>query len=539
MVASLHRRLTCAGLTLALASACGPSKTPTEAPLPIVDEFGRVPQLICPAGPGCATARGPLRVGAATRTITPVVEPFEDLDGNGRWDPTEPYEDLDEDGEYSAVWMAGFSLGRQARSVHDDLWARALVLEQGDLQVGMVVLDTVGWFHDDVLRVREAVQALGVPLDHLVVASTHDHEAPDSMGPWGATPLESGRDEDHLSKVVAWAAEAVAEAWSKREPVTMTYAQVDLPHLVHDSRLPEVKDALATGIRFEGGGGPVAVLAVWGNHPESLDDTNQALTSDYPHYLRSALEAANPGAVALFMPGNLGGLMNPLHIEGCPDEEGNATCDNGTYEKAEYIGRGVGEALATALDGSGAVQVDAPDLRARRRSVLLTFNNVLFLAGWSGGIIDRTVFGADGRRMPRSRAEQFSVEEVEQGALRIQSEVGSVGIGPLELVTVPGELYPELWLTGPDGESLITHPEGADYPDAEAEPALSTLVPDDRLPVVINQANDAIGYLIPRPQFDREEPRAYKPNGQYGEQNSIGPDTPRALAEGLQALFGL
>ena len=520
-----------------LASACGPSTPTPEAPLPIVDAQGRVPRLVCPSGPGCAHARGELLAGAAALTITPRVEPFEDLDGDRRWSPGEPFEDLNEDGEYTPVWMAGFGLGRPALSVHDDLWARAIVLEQGDLQLGLVVLDAVGWFHDDVVRVREAARALGVPLDHLVVASTHDHESPDSMGPWGASPLESGRDEAHLTWVVERAARAVADAWAARVPVTMTYAQVDLPHLVHDSRLPEVKDALATGIRFDGGGGPVAVLAVWGNHPESLDDTNQALSSDYPHYLRQALEEAYPGAVALFFAGNLGGLMNPLHVAGCPDADGNATCDNGTYEKAEYIGRGAGTSLVAALDGPRAVTVDAPELRARRQPLFLPIDNLLFMAAWSGKVIERSVYDADAERMPRSRAEQIPLEEAEQGALRLQTEVGSVGVGPLELVTVPGELYPELWLTGPAGESLVTHPEGGDYPGAPAETALSSLVPPGHLPVVINQANDSLGYLIPRAQFDRAPPYAYRPNGQYGEQNSIGPAAPQGLVDGLQSLF--
>lgn len=523
---------------LVFLAAC--SNAPTEPPPPqtppIVDEEGRVPAIVCPGGDGCQTATGALSVGAATRVVTPKVETFEDTNDNGRWDFGETFDDVSGDGAYTPTWMAGFSTGRAATEVHDDLWARAIVFEQGELQVGIVVLDFVGWFHDDALRIRTAVREKGIVLDHLLVSSTHSHEGPDTMGPWGPQPGTSGRVAEYEDWVVAQAADAIEEAWGQRKTASMTYVQTDFPHLVADSRLPEVKDSVATALRFDGEAGTLATLVVWGNHPESMDDES-VVTSDYPHYLRTDMEAAYPGAPSLFLAGNLGGLMNPLHITGCPDMDGNRGCDAGTFELTEYIGTGLARGLLEALQGPSAVKVEAPDLRARRKPIYVTPQNLLFFTGWTAGLFERSLFSPELKLVRRAQAEGVLWEDVQQGALLLETEVGSVGLGPIELVSVPGELYPELWMTGAQGESLITHPEGRDFPEAPAETPLSTLVPSPLIPVVVNQGNDSLGYIIPKPQFDQLDPRAYRDNGQYGEVNSVGPDIASVVAEGVRALY--
>ncbi len=132
----------------------------------VVDSRGRVPDLICPGARGCETADGALRVGAAALEITPTVEErfadggFDDVNNNGVWDP---------------VWIAGFDTGRAATGVHDDSWVRVLSLSQGDTRVALVAMDLIGFFHDDVIRIRQAASDLG--FDHIAIASTHQHMA--------------------------------------------------------------------------------------------------------------------------------------------------------------------------------------------------------------------------------------------------------------------------------------------------------------------------------------------------------------------------
>src|SRR5215467_14283258 len=115
-------------------------------------------------------ANEPLRVGVAAVPITPFGpnpdwdgtitesgvwgEKFKDLNRNGKWDPGEPFEDdpgnttLDpgSNGKYDGIYLAGFGHNRPATGKHDDLWARAIVLESGATRVAIVSLDLIGYY---------------------------------------------------------------------------------------------------------------------------------------------------------------------------------------------------------------------------------------------------------------------------------------------------------------------------------------------------------------------------------------------------------
>jgi hypothetical protein len=335
------------GLSLVLLVDLGcaderPNPVPVVEPPPILDEKGRVPDLACPGSPGCESSEGELRAGVATEPITPTVEPFEDLDGSGRWDEGEPFDDLDGDGVWDGVWIAGFSLGRAATGVHDDVWARALVLEKGDVRVGMVSLDLVGFFHDDVVAVRLAAKEAGLDLDHVVVSSTHTHEGPDTMGIWGPAIGETGYSPEYVQGVViAGAVKALTEADASLRPAKLRVAVGEAPDLVNDTRLPEVVDQAFTLVQFQdpATNDPFATAAFWGNHPEALGSDNTLLSSDFPHYLRDELEVRYPGAPAVFFNGSLGGLSTTIGVLACPDANGEETCPQGTWESSKAMPR--------------------------------------------------------------------------------------------------------------------------------------------------------------------------------------------------------
>src|SRR5262249_51192310 len=103
----------------------------------------------------------PLRVGFARMKITP------DLS-----DARHP------------VWLAGFSQHRVATGVHEDLWAIACVIDDGYSRLGIVGLDAIGFFQDDVVRVRRQLP-LELKIDYAIICSTHNHSTPDLMGLWG------------------------------------------------------------------------------------------------------------------------------------------------------------------------------------------------------------------------------------------------------------------------------------------------------------------------------------------------------------------
>jgi hypothetical protein len=481
------------------------------------DARGLATPLVCPGARGCENGDGDtLRVGAAARVITP---------------------DFDD----GPVYLAGFDIGRQATGVHDDIEVRAIVLERGDVRIGVVVADTVGLFHPEVMTLRNEAAARGLALDDIALIATHNHETKDTMGLWGPTAGESGYDVAYMAHVQAQAADALAEATAELEATRMVVATADAVDLVNDTREPYVLDGTVYGLEFiRADGSAVADVIVWGNHPETLGGDNTLVTSDYPHYVRSEVEARRPGTTALFLPGLLGGLTTSIGLNVCPDENGVDTCPQGTFTRAEKTGVAVAERIVAAFDAAiaaGRVQ-EAPALSSRRLPVMLTPRTLTLSLAFQVGLVSRPLFDATtGEPIDPADVPFLSINDFLDGTLQIDSEVAAIGIGEVELTLVPGELYSELWLEKSDGSPFIERPEGADFPDAAAEVPLLSVTRPATTRIVVNQANDATGYLIPLTQWDTESPRAY--GGQYGEQNSLGPTAAGEVVSGVHRLYDL
>ena len=104
-------------------------------------------------------------------------------------------------------------------------------------------------------------------------------------------------------------------------------------------------------------------------------------------------------------------------------------------------------------------------------------------------------------------------------------------IADASIACVPGEIYPEIVNGG------IEHPSGADF-DVEPveQPPLRELMPG-RVKFVFGLANDELGYLVPKSQWDEKPPYTYGAKGPpYGEINSCGPDTAGLIHGALRDL---
>ena len=94
---------------------------------------------------------------------------------------------------------------------------------------------------------------------------------------------------------------------------------------------------------------------------------------------------------------------------------------------------------------------------------------------------------------------------------------------------MPGEIYPEIVNGG------IERAPGGDFDiDPVEVPPLRELMPG-RVKFVFGLANDEIGYIIPKSEWDRKPPYLYgSKRGVYGEINSLGPDTARMIHAALR-----
>ena len=142
-------------------------------------------------------AAGDLRVGAGAVTITPPV----------------------------GTPMAGYYSERGAQGIHDDLHAKAIVLEQGGTTAGLVALDLIAAPRDLVDDARAAIERVcRVRGANVMISATHSHTGPvvDTNNRFGG---KSDLVKSYRAGLPAKIAEAVRLAESRLAPVTVFTAR--------------------------------------------------------------------------------------------------------------------------------------------------------------------------------------------------------------------------------------------------------------------------------------------------------------------------
>jgi hypothetical protein len=416
------------------------------------------------------------------------------------------------------VWMAGYGNNRKATGVHDSLWARAVVLREGASKVALVSVDLIGLQRPAVMKVRDRLPGYL----YILVASTHDHEGPDVIGLWGPSERESGVDTAYVEFVVGRIVAAVQAAEGTLRPARAAYGTAEAPELLLDSRLPLVKDSVLRAVQFTTlSGRPLGLLVQFSDHPESLGPDNTLVTADFPHYTIAALEARY-GVPVVYFSGAVGGLMtNPPEFQ-APD---GTVQKEGTFAFAQAYGEAIARIFERAL--AAATPLSLSPLEARAAPVFIPLANPGYRMGRAIGVLSRQAFAWIGRA--DSAGAPLPASQVE-GDIALESEVAYVRAGDLHIAGIPGELYPELVY----GQYQSPVEPNADFPDAATEPPVMASLPGKQV-LIIGLANDEVGYIIPKRQWDDVAPFAYgRTEQQYGEVNSVGPEVAPILMKGLQ-----
>jgi len=561
---------------IALVSCKGGKDEAEPAPDP-----GWQPDTYCPGGEACASSAGTLEAGAASVSIIPeCYENWEDLDDNAEYhvsidtfldcgcDRLCPGDDgysAPDEGEgdevFQAIWIGGFGNARAANGVRDatmglrgegdGLWARALVLRQGDSTLGIVALDAVGFMRDDVLAMRTATADAGVDLDHLVIHSSHVHEAPDSMGIWGPNAVKTGYDPNYAGQVVGNVVSALREAESALVEVEVESGMVDIDdypggtsNIISDTRDPVIIDSrLGVARFFEPSGATVATLVHFGNHPETVAGDNLLLTSDFAHALRQTVESGvswdgssqeGVGGTCIFLNAAVGGMMTSLRAD-VTDPDGVVWSEH-SFEKADAVGQLLGGMALDAIDA--AESVGDVTLTFRANKFELPVINTGFQAMFEIGVLaHRTIYNYD----PEENISADNQPDVE-------TEVDFIQIGDLQMITIPGELLPEVGIGGYNGsftpaDKDIVDPENSNPPDLASSPEGPYLLDrlDGRMNWVIGLGNDELGYFIAPYNFVLADVGAYileAEGDHYEETNSLGPDTATLIDEQVERLAG-
>lgn len=177
------------------------------------DTFTRIASLIAilvvtQADPRCgAQDERVFRAGAATSNITP---PLGELIVGG-WAPM------------------------PAQSIHDELHARCLVLDDGSTRLAIVLCDNVGIPNEVFDAAKAKVSELtDIPVANLLMASTHTHSATTARGP--SKVIQQAELTDYQEFLVSRITDSVRRAIYLLQPARIGWGGVDEPSEVFNRR---------------------------------------------------------------------------------------------------------------------------------------------------------------------------------------------------------------------------------------------------------------------------------------------------------------
>ncbi|MEW6360178.1 MAG: neutral/alkaline non-lysosomal ceramidase N-terminal domain-containing protein [Planctomycetota bacterium] len=239
--------------------------------------------------------------------------------------------------------LTGFG-GREypALDISDDLFAKALVLDDGAAKIAIVTTDLLGLDFDLVEEIREAVEKhTGIPGANVMLPSSHTHSGPATIS------IGLGDRDEHCAQVTkmkmigavrtACAAMKPAKVGCTREEVRcgvnrreVRDGKMVLGHNPHGELAPYV-DVLRVD---DADGHMLAVLFSHAAHPVVLGGDSYVVSADFPGHAMETVERVFDGRpVALFAQGCCGNINAMLR---------------GTPAEARALGRMLGGAVIKA-----------------------------------------------------------------------------------------------------------------------------------------------------------------------------------------------
>ena len=339
------------------------------------------------------------------------------------------------------VWLGGYGREIQSTGVHDDLYAKAFAINNGNETVLIIAADLVGLLIDHVNDIRNELVLEGIPFDNIIINSTHSHSAPDTLGIWNVNPTKSGIDFNYLADVKSKIVTAGKAALESMVPADLYIAKTTAEGITKNLRIEDYKDDEVVVLQAKDSAGQtIATLVNFASHPEVMDSKSTVITADFCYYLNRDIEEEFGGG-SMFVNNALGGMVT-------------ANVTENTFEETERIGSLLAEKVIEAMKNAELIKSDK--LVSVRKELDMELDNEGFKYLSEIGVFDR----------------DFS-------SGMVHTEVGYIEIGPLLIATIPGELLPKL---------------GFDIKDAM----------NSKYKMIFCLSNDELGYLLPTEYLDED-----------------------------------
>lgn len=209
--------------------------------------------------------------------------------------------------------------GKPYIAVHDSIYVRALVIENGSQRVALVSADLL-LIPPTVTQVLDnKLAAIGFRLDNTYLSATHSHN---SIGNWGegATRFIYGAYEDSVVQFIAnGIVRSIQQASRNTLPSMLRVGAVSIPHAVENRMIDGGKeDPFLRALEVHRGDSSKLALVSYAAHATCLSQGTFELSRDYPGMLVDGLESKEYD-FAMFMAGSVGSHKgsSPVNNWGC------------------------------------------------------------------------------------------------------------------------------------------------------------------------------------------------------------------------------
>ncbi|MEM3019184.1 MAG: neutral/alkaline non-lysosomal ceramidase N-terminal domain-containing protein [Candidatus Bathyarchaeia archaeon] len=203
-----------------------------------------------------------------------------------------------------------------SQGLNDGLYAKALVLNDGRTTAILIVADVLTLPSEIVDGVRASVRRnLGVSPTNVMVAATHTHSGPETLGIF--TSLEDPLLRAYMKVLEAHLSGVASMAFNKTAEASFGVGKGRV-RIGFNRRKPEgpVDEELGV-IRLDGTlGVPKAALVNYSCHPVVLGSENLLISADYPGFMNRTLEGAMGGDFTSIFTNGADGDVNPISCKG-------------------------------------------------------------------------------------------------------------------------------------------------------------------------------------------------------------------------------
>ncbi len=337
--------------------------------------------------------------------------------------------------------MAGYFHERGSTGVHDDLWARALVVESGGQRAALVSCDVIHIPDGVAAEARRLIEAeTGLKAERVMISATHAHTGPEMKGVYAkwvparmAESVKRAAAELKAARITAGEGEESTLAFNRR--FYMTDGTVGWnpgklnPKIVRPAGPADGRVAVVSVAREDG-----MVLATYVNYGLHLDTVGGTeISADYP-YTMSRLVSGAVGGMTTFTLG-CAGNVNHIDVKSGRKQSGHG--------EAQRIGTVLaGEVIRTyaKLEPAGA-----GELRALREVAPLPLApHKPEDVEWARGVAAK--YGKPGAAPFLDLVKAMRVLAVEErGGRPLEAEVQVIALGKdVAWVGLPGEIFAEL-----------------------------------------------------------------------------------------------